>query len=91
MSRPSSAARNAEMAPPTQENQWVFHFPVPLPREIRSMREYMSMTHVELAKELGASVYMVREWERGGFQITEHMAKKLRKLYDRAMGFDSLD
>jgi len=63
----------------------------PLPREIRSMREYMSMTHAELANELGASVYMVREWERGGSQITEYMAEKLRKLYGRAMGFDSLN
>jgi len=75
----------------TGDDEGTFHLPVPLAREIRSMREFMGMTHAELATALGVSIFSTRNWENGNLQISRPMAKKLREMYDRKMGFDTLD
>jgi len=91
MNRSNLSLSQTDTPDHTDTQQDVFVLPLPMPRDIRSMREFMGMSHAELAGQLGVSTYILRNWELGRARITRALAEELRRMYDRKMGFDALD
>lgn len=54
------------------------------PEKIKEYREKVLLTQVELAKKLGVSYASVNRWEKGTFEPTMKIKRKLKKLFIEA-------
>lgn len=52
------------------------------PEKIKEYREKTLVTQTELAKKLGVSFASVNRWEKGKFEPTMKIKRKLRKLFN---------
>lgn len=54
------------------------------PEKIKEYREKTLVTQTELAKKLGVSFASVNRWEKGKFEPTMKIKRKLRVLFNKA-------
>ena len=54
------------------------------PKMIKEYRDKVLITQVELAEKLGVSYASVNRWEKGTFEPTMKIRRKLKKLFDEA-------
>ena len=54
------------------------------PKMIKEYRDKVLITQVELAFKLGVSYASVNRWEKGTFEPTMKIRRKLKKLFDEA-------
>jgi len=54
------------------------------PEKIKEYRDKVLLTQVELAEKLGVSYASVNRWEKGTFEPTMKIRRKLKKLFEEA-------